>query len=71
LNFALRISQHEATHAGLIGLLRRLLGYPPIWVKFHAQALAAIGSGDSRPDDSTPSGAGRKYMTGTIKRTNK
>jgi hypothetical protein len=23
--------QHEMMHAGQIGLLRRLLGYPPIW----------------------------------------
>jgi hypothetical protein len=24
-------AQHEAVHAGQIGLLRRLLGYPPLW----------------------------------------
>lgn len=24
-------SHHEAVHAGQIGLIRRLLGYPPIW----------------------------------------
>jgi hypothetical protein len=24
-------AQHEAVHAGQIGLLRRLLGYPPVW----------------------------------------
>ncbi len=24
-------AQHEAVHAGQIGLLRRMLGYPPLW----------------------------------------
>jgi uncharacterized damage-inducible protein DinB len=24
-------AQHEGVHAGQIGLLRRLLGYPPVW----------------------------------------
>ena len=24
-------AQHEAVHAGQIGLLRRQLGYPPLW----------------------------------------
>jgi uncharacterized damage-inducible protein DinB len=24
-------AQHELVHAGQIGLLRRLLGYPPLW----------------------------------------
>jgi uncharacterized damage-inducible protein DinB len=24
-------AQHEVVHAGQIGLLRRLLGHPPVW----------------------------------------